>query len=260
MRLDKFTKNINELFDNQVVADRKSDEYLQARFRASGISEHPRSSVLSLLNLPEDKYTFADTDNARGLKLMAKGTWMHEYMQKMFLGMGVLLEGNLESGLRVEDPEYIFSGHPDGVLTFSDCNVLLEIKSINPWGFKAIKEPKVEHYQQAQAYMYFVSKQYNFDLQKTIFIYADRSSDNMDFKIFVVDRNETVIQMILNKLRIMKEHLDNGTIPAMQPGEKNMGLYSKFNTKQFLDPTKNHISDFPGYRIVADVKTRNVFE
>lgn len=260
MRLNKFEKNVIELFDRQVVVDRKSEEYLQARFRASGISSHPRDSVLSLLNLPEDKYKFKDTDNARGLKLMAKGTWMHEYIQEKFMNMGILREGDLEEGLRIQDSEYIFSGHPDGVLTFSDKQVLLEIKSINPWGFKAIKEPKIEHYQQAQAYMHFVSKHYDFDLQQAMFIYADRSSDNMDFKTFLVDRNEAVIEMILNKLRLMKEHLDNGTIPAMQPGEKNMGLYSKFNTKQFLDPTKNRIEDFPGYRIIADVKTRNVWE
>lgn len=260
MRLNKFTTNMTELFDKQVVLDRKAQEYLQSRFRASGISAHPRDSVLSLLNLPEDRYKFKDTDNAKGLKLMAKGTWMHEYIQERFLHMGVMQEGHLEEGLRIQDSEYLFSGHPDGVLTFSDCQALLEIKSINPWGFEAIKEPKQEHYQQAQAYMHFVSKHYNMDIKQAIFIYSDRSSDNMDFKVFVVERNEAMIGMILNKLKMMKQHLDNGTIPAMQPGERNMGMYSKFNTPQFLDPTKNSIDDFPGYRIVADVKTRNVFE
>jgi hypothetical protein len=58
----------------------------------------------------------------------------------------------------------------------------------------------------------------------------------------------------------MKEFLDDGKIPPMQPGEKDMGMYSPYNTPLFLDPNKNSIEDFPGYRISANVKTRNVFE
>lgn len=253
------TKDIEKKFDETIMRLMDEESYPQARFRASSIADCPRKMIFSMMNLPKDQYPRSGSDTAKGYKLMGMGTYIHGYIQEHFIAMGILPKDDLEEKKRLVDEEYMFSGHCDGVLDIDGTRVLLEIKTINERGFKWIKEPKQEHYFQAQAYLHFLEKLYNIRAEKVLFIYVNRNSDNLDFKPFFIDRDESAIEMILNKLKVLKEYLTKGEIyeipPTYDPEDPKCYAcrYCPFNTDQLCKSKKTLISDFPGAQVVANI-------
>lgn len=260
MKLEDFQKNGPKLFDKAISAMREESSYPQARFRASGIADCPRAMTFSLLNLPDDQYKKArDNNQAKGLKLMQKGTDMHEFTQKVFIYMGLMTEDDMEEKKRVQDDELMFSGHPDGILTFDDAKVLLEIKTINDRGFKYLNEPKEAHFYQGQAYLHFVEEQHNVELEGVLYWYVQRESDDAKVKIFYVKKDQEVIDNILNKITVLGDYLKKGElypIPAgYDPDDKKFipCRWCPFNTPELCKSKKTKISDFPGHNIVANI-------
>lgn len=256
---EKLVNNIQDTFDDIVLKVREKDRYPQSRFRASSIADCPRKIIFSMMNLPLDKYKRSGSDTAKGYKLMGMGTYIHGYIQEHLIELGYLPENDLEEKKRLVDEEYLFSGHCDGVLDIEGTRVLLEIKTINSRGFAYITQPKQEHYYQAQAYMHFLEKQYGIKCEQVLFIYVDRNSDNLDFKPFLIDRDEDAITMILNKLKVLKEYLKKGEIypipPTYDPKDKKCYAckYCPFNTAKLCRSGKTKISDFPGANVVAQI-------
>lgn len=252
------TKNLQQTFDEVVVKLRTQEPLEQQRFRASSIADCPRKIIFSMMNLDRVQYPRAKgTEEARGYKLMGMGTYIHSYIQEHLIALGALSPDDLEEKKRLVDEEYLFSGHCDGVLNIEGTRILLEIKTMNSKGFAYLKEPKQEHYYQAQAYLHFLEKIYGIRAEHVLFVYVDRNSDNLDFKTFWIMRDEKSINMILNKLKVMKEFLLRGDIYPIPPGydpldEKVYACrYCPFNTEQLCRSGKLKISEFPGAKVLA---------
>jgi hypothetical protein len=256
MKLEDFKSNITKVIDDYVLDQRRAQPLMQSRFRASGITDCPRAILFSMMNLPQDKYPRATNDSARGYKLMRKGTALHEVIQEYLQGIGILKKEDTEKDIK--DDEYLFTGHCDGVLTFDEKHVLLEIKTIQPGdrGFDSITQPKEAHYYQGQVYTHFLNKQFGYKIDDILFLYVDRGSDNIDLKPFWVKKDQKIIDMILNKLKVLKQYFEREELYPIPDGFKpddhsfTPCRWCPFNTLGLCKSGKLKMSEFPGAKII----------
>lgn len=263
MNREEFVKNVGKLFDTEVLKMREErDGGPSEFFRMSGIASCPRQSMFGLLNLPKDQYPIGDGFSAKSIKLMRRGTDDHAFIQSVLIHMGLMTEQDLEGNKHIWFPDKLISGHPDGILTFDNGErVLLELKTINGRGYQYIREPKKEHFYQAQGYIRFLDLQYKIHLTGVIFIYINRESDDMGFKPFWIDRDDTVGDLIENKLAKMKQYLELGEIAPIPPGynpEDDTNYDCKYCPfREICKGNKTKITDFPGANIKFNLQIPN---
>ncbi len=111
------------------------------------------------------------------------------------------------------DPETMLGGHVDAILdlrgrtingtyipedaTVRDSHLIIDFKSINSWGFKALAEPKPEHRTQMQIYLYLSG------LAMGKFLYENK--DNQSFREFVVPEDKELIKQKTDEARFLKK-------------------------------------------------------
>lgn len=122
------------------------------------------------------------TADNRMQRLCDLGTMKHLYVQENLDRLGILIE--MESP--VEDEAIGILGKADGEIKFCgeddlgifyDEDMLLEVKTINEYGFKALRKPKPEHVRQASLYGGVLK--YN----KICFLYYNKNTS--EHKVFV---------------------------------------------------------------------------
>jgi len=254
MKLEDFKLNVAKTIDDYILDQRRSQPLTQTNFRASGITDCPRAILFSMMNLPQDKYPRAKSDTAKGYKLMRQGTAIHEIVQEYLQGLGILKKEDTEKVIK--DEEYLFSGHCDGILTFGDKRVLLEIKTINDNAFQTLSQPKEAHFYQGQVYMHFINKIFNDHIAEILFLYVNRNSDNLDMKTFWIQKDDNVINMILNKLKVLKGYFLKRELYPIPDGftpEVDRFIpcaWCPFRTSQLCLSKKIKMSDFPDANII----------
>jgi hypothetical protein len=95
----------------------------------------------------------------RTRRIFDNGTFVHNRLQEYLKDMGMLLIDEVP----VIDKEYEIQGHTDGILQLPNKELaILEIKSINDGGFKALKTAKEEHKLQGLVYLHCLEKRRHF--------------------------------------------------------------------------------------------------
>lgn len=135
--------------------------------------------------VPYDATYVKFTSDNRMQRLVDLGTLVHLYIQENLERAGVLKDFETP----VDAPAYGIKGNTDGIVEFSgvdDLNnfylpedMILEVKTINEYGFKALRKPKPEHIKQASIYGSFLG------LKKICFLYYNKNTS--DLKIYVTD-------------------------------------------------------------------------
>lgn len=108
------------------------------------------------------------------------GTFYHAYLQKFLRKSGILTEGEA----LVLNKKIRLKGHTDGILTINGERYILEIKTINSYGYQKIVRnnmPYDYHIWQASVY----AKELG--IKKIIFLYVNK--DTSDMKEFLVTEN-----------------------------------------------------------------------
>ena len=172
--------------------------------------------------------SFTDADN-RMQRLCDLGTLKHLYVQANLKNAGILID--MESP--VEDPRIGIAGKADGEVNFYgdddlgnfyDEAMILEVKTINSFGFGKLRSPKDEHIKQAS--IYGGVKKY----KHICFMYYNK--DNSDLKIYVAPVNyqyfndfanfaEGIVVLYNNNLRatrstdISKHNVPKGVCSSM---------------------------------------------
>lgn len=117
----------------------------------------PRKMYFQRGSVPKDKSYIPFTAENRMQRLCDLGTMVHLYVQDNLERLNVLID--MESP--VEDPSIGIKGKADGEIKFFgsddlgkfyDEDMLLEVKTINDYAFKALRKPKPEHIKQASLY------------------------------------------------------------------------------------------------------------
>lgn len=150
------------------------------------------------------------TREGRFFFILSDGEAHHKLITQQLEEAGVQVTMK-EAPLR--DPKLNISGKLDALIKFNDKYYVLEIKSINRYGFDEIIRdgPKEDHVIQLQLYLHFVQNLFKIDAKSGILLYKNK--DTSSFYDFQVDYNEMVVRDFFEKLKIVEENIAKGTLP-----------------------------------------------
>jgi CRISPR-associated protein Cas4 len=154
--------------------------------------------------------------NPRLFFVFADGDMHHKTIVQQLKDAGVEITMQ-EAPLR--DPKLNISGKLDALIKLNGHYYVLEIKSINRWGFDEITRdgPKEEHVIQLQLYLYFVQNIFKIETKSGILLYKNK--DTSSFYDFEIPFDEKVVQDFFGRLKLVEEHLAKGSLPD-RPYEK----------------------------------------
>jgi len=215
---DPFCEAVDKFIVKQTIKENK--RYLE-RKKKEGVKEGKLANSFSpsfisskeclrawyyhYLKTPEDPGV-----NPRLQRIFANGHRMHDRVQSMLNKMGVLEEEDIEIG--IVDDEWMISGKVDGVVKRKKGDeiqrLVLEIKSINAWGFSEVekKGPKVEHKRQANIYMWLL------DIEEAI-IYYECKNSQQHMSSIIKYSPRMVEKQVKNKIIKVLEHVKLEEIP-----------------------------------------------
>ena len=132
------------------------------------------------------------TADNRMMRLVDLGTLLHLYVQENLERLGVLKDFEVE----VDFPEYGIMGKADGAVDFAGLDdlgkfypleeMILEVKSINEFGFKSLRKAKPEHIRQASIYGGLLG------YERIVFVYYNKNTS--DYKIYVHDVDSAYVE------------------------------------------------------------------
>lgn len=176
-------------------------------------------------NVRKDATYVNFTADNRMMRLVDLGTMLHLYIQENLDRLGVLKDFEVP----VDAPQFGISGKMDGIIEFvgnDDLGVyydledmVLEVKSINDYGFTSLRKAKPEHLKQASIYGGLLG------LKRICFLYYNKNTSahkifvhDVDFK-YLEGFKETagsIIQLFNNNVRKLRTNdvkLHDGLIP-----------------------------------------------
>ncbi|GAG79411.1 unnamed protein product, partial [marine sediment metagenome] len=124
--------------------------------------------------------------------------------QKYLMRWGVSEKDDIE--IKFSDDAYQIKGRADGKFKWKGEMVGLEIKSMNMFGFNALKEPKPDHVKQFMLYLKFL------ELDKGLMVYECKNTQNI--KAWWIKYNEHAIKFLLRIVAEAVLALKNRELPA----------------------------------------------
>jgi len=184
---------LKELIDQFYLENQKNRD--QTRFYITDAGKCPRAVFFKFKNAPKEPI------DARIMRIFEHGENIHRSIFNVLyrLKMGVVTEVNIPS-------QEIVSGRADAILCMEKENYVLDIKSINSYIFRTLKEPKEENVYQLQLYLHF------FNIKKGILLYVDK--DQQEMKEFFVDYNEALCKDLMDKFHALKSQIEANVVPA----------------------------------------------
>lgn len=149
--------------------------------------------------------------DARMFFVFADGDMHHKAIVQQLEDSGQAQVIMKEAPLR--DKEHNISGKLDALLKLNNHHYVLEIKSINRYGFDEIMRdgPKEDHVIQLQLYLHFVQNIYKIETKQGFVLY--KCKDTARFYDFLIDYNVNVVNDFFAKLKLVEEHLAKKTLP-----------------------------------------------
>jgi len=185
----------------------KIDDYLQQRpkddrkkncFHPSSL--HKSAYELYHLYLNGDNNTKFDS---KTLRIFDNGTGVHERIQ-FYLEDARIME---QTEAPVIHDKYEICGSADGIVIINNKRYVLEIKSINAWGFNNLATPKSEHILQVNIYMFCLK------IYDAIILYECKN--NQEMKEFYLHIDTNILHPVLKKIKYVQGYLANGIEPPV---------------------------------------------
>lgn len=139
--------------------------------------------------------------DARLMRVFENGDYTHMRIMSSLFSIGAV------KAIEVALEEDIVHGRCDGIVVINNEPYVLELKSINSYGFKKLEAPKPEHIKQLMLYLHF------FKIQKGIFIYENK--DNQDLKEFHISYDKEMAEKLIENFRITKHLIDENILPPV---------------------------------------------
>jgi len=194
----------------------------------SSISGCARAIVYEMLGVSEPEKTSPGTrrifDNGHGVHHR-----IESYLEKAGL-FDILPDGKPAREVRLKNEEYWIEGTADGILNIDGIKFVLEIKSINTWGFSTLDAPN--WYYLDQIHLYFLC----LGIPQGIFLYENK--DTQVLREFVVEQDDERMGKILDKIRFIQQCVEKGNLPEMTCTCRDKGKYCKFLNQCFPKQTK----------------------
>lgn len=210
--------------ENQANQERRVAEGRIGKFYPSSVGRCKRQIAYQMLGYPGKPIP------GRNLLIMENGTSFHNRMEHIFEKMGIMIAPELSlkseelriSGRSdaivwnwmktapVENDTIVELKTPDGTVVYNGPQsdvLIVELKSINNKNWEKLPKtlPKMEHRMQLQLYMYLTG------INQGCVYYENK--DTQEQKYYYVERNDIMIQQIVDDIRTIIRHLDAGTLP-----------------------------------------------
>lgn len=191
-------------------AERGSDA---GEWHPSGLTDCARKAVYAYKG-----YEPSDEKDFRSIRIMSRGTDIHEYIQDLLLADAANTDG-MEFLPEVKVDTHGIKGSCDGLLRYDEGEPweVQEFKSISPNGKRFLKgQPKPEHVKQARIYQRGL-KEMGYNVKDTICIaYFDR--DDFSVAEFRVDAwLDAEWYEFLGEVAELEDHVMEGTLPDRMP-------------------------------------------
>lgn len=168
----------------------------QNYFYVSDAGKCPRSVFLNFKGASKEPL------DARISRIFERGNRLHNDI------FSVLYRLNINAVTEISMPKNaMISGRADAILCINGVNYILDIKSINSFIFKGMKEPKLDNTYQLQLYLHY------FNIATGILLYIDK--DRQDFKEFIINYDPMVVQPLLRGLKKLKANIDKNIVPKV---------------------------------------------
>lgn len=145
----------------------------------------------------QDKSIF--TSDPKMIRILGNGHGMHDRWAKYFENAGVLVEA--ERKFRNKDLR--FSGSIDDIISIDGEELIIELKSINMFGFQKLTAPKKEHYMQLQIYCMEENK-------RGFVIYENKNTQEV--LEFFVEKDVNLHEEIRSTVYGIFDSIENGTL------------------------------------------------
>lgn len=196
------------VFD-QYERNQQREPYVRTHFSPSQAHLCPRALYYYMLGYEVDPIS----DNS--LRRMAVGTTFHEFIEKRLTDAGVLVSAEQE--ITYDDPP--IRGFYDAIIKrpSDDKEFLLELKSMAAPKFKKDYQgedlPRQDHLMQWNLYSLMTG------INDGMIFYINKNTQ--DYYIKEITRNDDIIEQVLNKFKLVQEHLANEEIVPYQPDWKH---------------------------------------
>jgi hypothetical protein len=197
------SKVLSDAIDKYLL-ERETDERMLHCFHPSSLAYCPRKLYEAYL-LPTHVKTGQDP---RLQRVFANGHDVHDRLQGYLYKTGLLVEDEV----LICDTEFEICGHTDGLLNINGNFGVLELKSINKSGFMKLLVPDPDYIIQMNVYMHCL------DLDWGILLYE--SKDSQEFKEFLVNRDQEIIDQVLGKILYVKKYIARGYAPPRHQSRK----------------------------------------
>lgn len=144
------------------------------------------------------------TPNARLQRIFSNGHDVHNRLQSAMYKMGVDFQDEIP--IDFNDPP--IKGHCDGVLTWKDKKILIEIKSCSEEVFSnrlRWKKPKDEHFDQANIYAYVL------DIDTIYVIYENKNTQEL--KVFECKADKEKAEKVIDEWRTTYSMFKEDIVP-----------------------------------------------
>jgi hypothetical protein len=179
---------------------------LDTHLSSTQFSQRPEVFYPSTLGNPCDRFLYLayrglliDSPlNSNTRRIFDNGNYLEDRMDSYFKAIGIVIDR--ERSVSLDFPP--ISGRCDFILSHDIYDqIILELKSINDRGFKALKQfPKAEHELQLQIYLNLLPAQWG-----TV-LYENKNDQKL--KAFLIQQNPKVFEQILKRCRKIIDMLE----------------------------------------------------
>lgn len=152
----------------------------------------------------------------RVIRIFENGHSMHERFENWFDSMGIQIAAEVE--LSPDSPDQAIAercreldirGKTDSLIEIGGEYYLVELKSANDRMFKNfLQEPKEQHVEQLQLYMYLSGVHQGF------LLYENKNDQSL--KEFLIEYDEEMVNRLREKILNVNEHVNNNTLPERE--------------------------------------------
>ncbi len=141
--------------------------------------------------------------DARVMRVFENGDYTHMRIMSSLFSVGAV------KAIEVSLEEDIVHGRCDGIVVIDNKPYVLELKSINSFGFKKLEAPKPEHIKQLMLYLHY------FKIQGGIFLYENK--DTQALKEFQISYDKEMAERLIENFRILKHMIEENILPPAPP-------------------------------------------
>lgn len=171
----------------------------QTRFYVSNAGKCPRQVFFAMKNYPKKSM------EAQALRKMHHGDVVHSKLKNILYSLGIVKATEIEI-----PPQELVSGRADAIIGMNGKEYVVELKSINSFGFEQLDRPKDGDVKQLTLYMHY------FNIAQGLLVYENKNTQEM--KEFEVSYDGALAKSIMDSFASLKQNVDSGQVPE-KPGE-----------------------------------------